>query len=63
MKALPTLTTIFAALCLVAGIAEGSVFLISESILMFLLGLPGLCFQIYEMTKTCKRKHDEGNNK
>lgn len=56
MKALPTLITIFAALCLTAGIAEGSVFLISKSILMFLLGLPGLCLQIYEMTPVCKRK-------
>ena len=63
MKALPTLTTIFAACCLVAGIVDKSIFCISESILMFLLGLPALCFQIYEMTPICKRKHDEGSNK
>lgn len=59
MKTLPTLTSIFAAFCLAAGIVTGSVFLISESMLLLLLGLPALCLQIYEMTPVCKRKQQQ----
>ena len=59
MKALPTLTTIFAAFCLAAGIAAGSIFAISTSILLLLLVLPALCSQIYEMTPSYKRKHEQ----
>jgi len=59
MKALPTLITIFATCCLVAGIVDKSIFCISESILLFLLGLPALCLQIYEMTPVCKRKQQQ----
>lgn len=59
MKTLPTLITIFAAFCLTAGIIAGSVFLISESIFLLLLVLPALCSQIYEMTPSYKRKHEQ----
>lgn len=57
MKALPTLATILAAFFLTAGITTGSVFIISESILLLLLVLPALCLQIYEMTPVYKHKH------
>ena len=59
MKALPTLTTIFTAFCLTIGIITGSVFLISASMLLLLLVLPALCSQIYEMTPSYKRKHEQ----
>ena len=59
MKTLPTLIAIFTAFCLAAGIVTGSVFLISASMLLLLLVLPALCSQIYEMTPSYKRKHEQ----
>lgn len=53
------LATLFAIFFLTVGIVDGSVFLISASILLLLLVLPALCQQIYEMTPAYMRKHEQ----
>lgn len=58
MKAtIPSLTAIFAIICIVLGITVKCSSLIAVAILPLLLVLPALCFQIHEMTPAAKRKH------
>ena len=60
MKAtIPSLTAIFAIICIVLGITVKCCELIAVAIVPLLLVLPALCYQIHEMTPAAKREHDK----
>ena len=60
MKAtIPSLTAIFAIICIVLGITVKCCELIAVAIVPLILVLPALCFQIHEMTPAAKREHEK----
>ena len=56
---IPSLTAIFAIICIVLGITVKCCELIAVAIVPLLLVLPALCFQIHEMTPAAKHEHEK----
>lgn len=56
---IPSLTAIFAIICIVLGITVKCCELIAVAIVPLILVLPALCYQIHEMTPAAKREHEK----